>query len=102
MSILSDKSASLRIDEMGMKRLWSWDFEVEEGKGGEGRRMTDSARIAIDALESTAIEFVLADLVVHSTRFYDTAAVSLHVLIRACCCPCCAWDLGGEDSICQR
>ena len=65
--------------------VWIW-------KGGRERE-TYGTRITIDGLESTSIEFILPNLVVNAVRFYDTAAVGLHVLVQSCCCPCCSWDL---------
>lgn len=74
-----------------MERIGRWK-EV-----GRMEWQTNSARIAIDTLESTSVEFVLANKVIHSAILNDATAMSLHVLIRACRGPCCARDL----NICQ-
>jgi hypothetical protein len=55
--------------------------------------VTNSARIAINALECTSIEFILANKVVNTVVFNYATSMGLHVLVCTCCSDGCTWNL---------
>ena len=64
-----------------------------------------SARVAVDGLESAAIQMVFADEIVRRSHLDDSPAVSLDVLMRACCRPRRTWHLRNGQSrvvLCKR
>ena len=65
----------------------------EEERGELVETQTHSAGIAIDALESTAIELVLSNLVEDIINLDDSSAVCLHVLVCSGGCYGCAGNL---------
>ena len=56
-------------------------------------RQTHSTGIAIDALESTAIELVLSNLVEDIVNLNNSSAVGLHMLVFSGGCYGCAGNL---------
>ena len=48
------------------------------------QKSTYSAGIAVDALESTTVEFILSDEIEDIIHLDDTATMRLHMLVRTC------------------